>query len=257
MDTDSCHDLRGSPASLPHREAECPLPYQPLYEPSTTQPLAVKPGCAAHKSSLHCTTSAKSSKGNRFNTHFREQADAAASLSSRIPSFPLSHSHALSSSSGSSEPSLDLGKAHDDLDDLDVVVSSPYVKERTSFPGEKYECGWEFCRQTLVPSPIKGQHPLNTREKFQDAIERHIEDHIWMSACGRKPGKRWNCRWRTCDEILGSKRSLIRHVGAHSGFRVLCDECGRSYSRFDAFKKHQNKCTATASRKRGLPNTIL
>ncbi|KAF8220734.1 hypothetical protein L208DRAFT_736673 [Tricholoma matsutake] len=52
----------------------------------------------------------------------------------------------------------------------DIVVSSPYVKERTSFPGEKYERGWESCEQTLVPSPIKGQHPLNTSETPSSAI---------------------------------------------------------------------------------------
>jgi hypothetical protein len=131
---------------------------------------------------------------------------------------------------------------------LVVDVRVPYIKERTTFPGREYECCWESCNATLVPNPIAGEHPSNTQERFQDAIECHIEDHVWLSACGRKTRKRWDCRWGDCEEMMGSKRALIRHVGTHLGFRVLCDGCGMSYSRFDVFRRHQSRCDGVSAK---------
>jgi len=207
-----------------------PLLHQDSHKTSVTQPVTVNPGFSILDPS-HGTRSGRSSKGNRFNTRYREQADAAASSSSKDSS----------SCSPANSSQLPTSRGQGESNNLEVNAPSPYPKERTTFPGKKYKCRWESCKQTFVRNSIDGGDPSNAQERFQDAIERHIEDHIWISACGRKR-KKWDCRWGECDEIMGSKRALTRHVGAHSGFRVLCDGCGTSYSRFDAFRRHQSRC---------------
>ena len=205
---------------------------------SATRNLVMKPEHSHSKFSMHATISPKSSKGNRFNTRFREQ-DNAATLSSSL-SVTESHDIAPSSdTSSNTHPSISHGRG---ADEADVDTPSLHLNRRIMFPGTEYECCWGSCKKMLLPCPVEGEHALNIQERFQDEIDRHIEDHIWISACGRRTRKRWECRWADCSEILGSKRALIRHIGAHSGFRVLCDRCGASYSRLDVFKRHQSKC---------------
>jgi hypothetical protein len=206
----------------------------------------VGPGTGIFESSPGCSISAKSSRGNRFNTRFREQADAAGTSRIEFLSRRCRHTSpsSLESSSSNSPTSSHSSGSQDQSrggDGTDTIGASfPHIKERTTFPGREYKCQWGSCEKTFVANPLEGEHPTTTQERFQDDIEEHIENHIWISACGKK-GTGWACRWSECDGVLGTKRALIRHVGAHSGFRVTC-KCGSSYSRFDAFRRHQSKC---------------
>jgi hypothetical protein len=225
--------------SLPDHKWE-----NPPFPPSATRNLIVKPGYSHSKFSMHGTISPKSSKGNRFNTRFREQ-DNPAMLSNLtsvpVPEFRDITPSSSSDTSSSTHPSIFHERG---AEEPDAETSSLRINRRIMIPGREYECCWGSCNKTLVPSPVEGENASNTQERFQDEIDRHIEDHIWISACGRRTRKRWECRWANCSNILGSKRAPIRHIGAHSGFRVLCDRCGASYSRFDVFRRHQNKCSA-------------
>lgn len=155
---------------------------------------------------------------------------------------PLSHRYApLSGALGGSQLSSPQGNGQEV--GQEVGVPFRHIKQRPIFPGTEYECLWGSCKQTLVLNPMSGEHPLDAQERFQDIIEDHIYNHIWIYACGKEARRKgWNCRWADCGETLGSKRALIRHIGSHSGFRILCDECGQSYSRFDIFRRHQSKC---------------
>jgi hypothetical protein len=155
---------------------------------------------------------------------------------------PFSPSKGHSSSTGTSSQLI----SFDDVDDhdLEVGVSSTYNKERAMFPGEIYQCQWAQCGKRLVSSPIPGEHPVSTQERFQDTLENHIKDHVWFSACGRRTKRNWPCRWGECTDIFANKRSLIGHIGAHAGFIRSCAGCGASYSRYDSLRKHRTRCSS-------------
>jgi len=133
---------------------------------------------------------------------------------------------------------------------LEVNAPSPYPKERTTFPGKKYKCRWESCKQTFVRNSIDGGDPSN-RSGGDSKTPSSATSRITSGSLHAGEKERSGIvGGGSVDEIMGSKRALTRHVGAHSGFRVLCDGCGTSYSRFDAFRRHQSRCGGSGKSRR-------
>jgi len=99
------------------------------------------------------------------------------------------------------------------------------------------------CMLSTDVSPF-GEHILPCGEGFADLDSLMI--HLWDTHGPRGPDcMRLDCLWLTngdhlCGENL-RKSGYKRHISVHLGLRVVCEDCGQSFSRKDSVKKHKKE----------------
>lgn len=100
----------------------------------------------------------------------------------------------------------------------------------------------KFCRWKTYDSNDRCAHPYRTVDEAIKHAKVHYQDAVEYSA---KEGQTWTsiatlkCRWDDCS-LETTKESFGKHLlnGTHLNIGVICDHCGKLYSRVDSMRRH-------------------